>query len=44
MNFLNIVYEILKQAGKPLRYIEIARRGQNAGISDSTGQNPEVSW
>lgn len=43
MNFLDTAYEILKQAGKTLHYIEITRRGQTAGILDSKGQTPEAS-
>ncbi|NJN97951.1 MAG: hypothetical protein HC875_29685 [Anaerolineales bacterium] len=43
MDFLDTAYEILRQAGKPLHYIEITRRGQTAGILDSKGQTPEAS-
>ena len=43
MNFLDTAYEILKQAGKPLHYIEITRRGQAAVLLDTKGQTPEAS-
>lgn len=43
MNFLDTAYEVLKQAGKPLHYLEIARRGQTAGLLDTQGQTPEAS-
>jgi restriction system protein len=43
MNFLDTAYEVLKQAGKPLHYIEITRRGQATGLLDTKGQTPEAS-
>jgi restriction system protein len=43
MNFLDTAYEILKQVGKPLHYIEIARRGIANGLLDTQGQTPEAS-
>lgn len=43
MNFLDTAYEVLKQADKPLHYLEITRRGQAAGLLDTQGQTPGAS-
>lgn len=42
MNFLDAAYEILKQAGKPLHYIEITNRALSAGLLDTKGQTPFI--
>lgn len=43
MNFLDAAYNILKQAGQPLHYIEISNRALSAGLLDTKGQTPEAS-
>jgi restriction system protein len=41
--FLDAAYEILKQAGQPLHYAEIANRALAAGLLDTRGQTPEAT-
>lgn len=43
MNFLDAAYEVLRQAGKPLHYIEITNRALSAGLLDTKGQTPEAT-
>ncbi|MBM3150471.1 MAG: hypothetical protein FJZ88_10675, partial [Chloroflexi bacterium] len=43
MTFLDAAHEILKQAGQPLHYREIARRAYEQGLIKSTGKTPEVT-
>ena len=40
MQFKDAAYEILKQAGKPLHYNEIADRAISAGLLETSGQTP----
>lgn len=43
MNFLDAAYEILKKAGKPLRYTEITTLARTANLLDTKGHTPEAS-
>jgi len=43
MQFKDAAYEILKKAGQPLHYKEIASRAQTAGLLETTGQTPEAT-
>jgi restriction system protein len=43
MTFLDAAYEILKRAGQPLHYAEIASRALAAGLLDTRGQTPEAT-
>lgn len=43
MTFLDAAYEILKQAGRPLHYTDIAARALAAGLLDTRGQTPEAT-
>lgn len=43
MTFLDAAYEVLKQAGQPLHYTEIAARALDAGLLDTRGQTPEAT-
>jgi len=43
MQFKDAAYEILKKAGQPLHYKEIAARAKAAGLLETTGQTPEAT-
>jgi restriction system protein len=43
MTFLDAAYEILKHAGGPLHYTEIANRALATGLLDTRGQTPEAT-
>jgi restriction system protein len=43
MTFLDAAYEILKRAGQPLHYVEIASRALASGLLDTRGQTPEAT-
>ncbi len=43
MIFLEAAHEILKQAGHPLHYREIARRALEQGLIESRGKTPEAT-
>jgi len=43
MQFKNAAYEILKQAGKPLHYNEIAERALAANLLETAGKTPHAS-
>lgn len=43
MNFLDAAYEILKQAGEPLHFVEITNRALAAGLLDTKGKTPDAS-
>jgi restriction system protein len=43
MTFLDAAHEILKQAGAPLHYADIASRALAAGLLDTRGQTPEAT-
>jgi restriction system protein len=43
MTFLDAAYEILKQAGQPLHYADIASHALAAGLLDTRGQTPEAT-
>ncbi len=43
MQFKDAAYEILKQAGTPLHYKDIAGRAQAAGMLETSGQTPEAT-
>jgi len=43
MTFLDAAHEILKQAGQPLHYREIARRALEQGLIESRGKTPEAT-
>ncbi len=43
MTFLDAAYQILKQAGQPLHYTDIAARALAAGLLDTQGQTPEAT-
>lgn len=43
MTFLDAAHEILKQAGQPLHYREIARRSLEQGLIESRGKTPEAT-
>ena len=43
MTFLDTAFQILNQAGQPLHYSDITRRGLAAGLLDTTGQTPEAT-
>jgi hypothetical protein len=43
MSFLDAAYEILKEAGEPLHYREIARRALERGLIRTKGRTPEAT-
>lgn len=43
MQFKDAAYEVLKQAGEPLHYNEIAKRALEAGLLNTRGQTPEAT-
>lgn len=43
MNFLDAAYQVLKQAGTPLHYVEITNRALLEKILDTKGQTPEAT-
>ena len=43
MTFLDAAYQVLKQAGQPLHYIEITTRALTAGLIEPRGQTPEAT-
>lgn len=43
MKFLDAAYEILKQAGTPLHYVEITKLALSGGLLETQGQTPEAS-
>ncbi len=43
MQFKDAAYEILKKAGQPLHYREIASRAQATGMLETTGLTPEAT-
>jgi restriction system protein len=43
MTFLDAAYEVLKQAGQPLHYTELANRALAAGLLDTRGQTPKAT-
>jgi restriction system protein len=43
MQFKDAAYEILKEAGQPLHYKEIAVRAQAAGLLETSGRTPDAT-
>ena len=43
MQFKDAAYEILKKAGQPLHYKEIAARAKEAGLLETLGRTPEAT-
>lgn len=43
MQFKDAAYEILKKAGQPLHYKEIATRAMEAGLLETVGRTPEAT-
>jgi len=43
MTFLDAAHEILKLAGQPLHYREIARQALERGLIESRGKTPEAT-
>ena len=43
MQFKDAAYEILKEAGQPLHYKEIATRAMEAGLLETLGRTPEAT-
>jgi restriction system protein len=43
MTFLDAAYEILRRAGRPLHYTEIANRALTTGLLTPRGQTPEAT-
>jgi restriction system protein len=43
MTFLDAAYEVLREAGQPLHYIEITERAIVADLIDTQGQTPEAT-
>jgi restriction system protein len=43
MTFLDAAYEVLKRAGQPLHYVEIANHALASGLLDTRGQTPEAT-